>query len=99
MKCVHDSFINEYYHTVVIATEKLSNSEAKSTCYDNFEGDNNRVVIFFNQHLLRSCLFFRLQVYQTVSIIRLRVYRHSFIATVYLVTVAIKECDKLEVLC
>ena len=45
---------NEYYHTVVIATEKLSNSEAKPRCYDNFEGDNNRVIIFFNQHLLRS---------------------------------------------
>ena len=41
--------------------------------------------------------FFRLQVYQTVSIIRLRVYvyHHSFIATVYLVTVVIKECDEL----
>ena len=37
---------NEYYHTVVIATEKLSNSEAKPNCYDNFEGDNNRVLIF-----------------------------------------------------
>ena len=38
---------NEYYHTVVIATEKLLNSEAKPRCYDNFEGDNNHVVIFF----------------------------------------------------
>ena len=38
--------INEYYHTVVIATERLSNSEAKPRCYDYFEGDNNRVVIF-----------------------------------------------------
>ena len=37
---------NEYHHTVVIATEKLSNSKAKPRCYDNFEGDNNRVVIF-----------------------------------------------------
>ena len=37
---------NEYYHTVVIATENLSNSEAKPMCYDNFEGDDNRVVIF-----------------------------------------------------
>ena len=36
----------EYYHTVVIATEKLSNSEAKPRCYDNFKGDNNRVIIF-----------------------------------------------------
>ena len=27
---------------------------------------------------------FRLQVYQTVSIVRLRVYHHSFIATVFL---------------
>ena len=42
---------NEYYHTVVIATEKLSNSEAKPRCYDNFEGDNNRVVIF----LINTC--------------------------------------------
>ena len=41
---------NEYYHTVVIATEKLSNSEAKPRCYDNIGGDNNRVVIFLNQH-------------------------------------------------
>ena len=37
---------NEYYHTVVIATKKLSNSEAKPRCYDNFEGDKNHVVIF-----------------------------------------------------
>ena len=36
----------EYYHTVVIATEKLSISEAKPRFYDNFEGDNNRLVIF-----------------------------------------------------
>ena len=43
--------LNEYYHTVVIANEKLSNSEAKSRCYDNFEGDNNRVVIF----LINTC--------------------------------------------
>ena len=49
-----DNRNHEYYHTVVIATEKLSNSEAKPRCYDNFEGDNKRVVIFFNQHLLRS---------------------------------------------
>ena len=42
---------NDYYHTFVIATEKLSNSEAKPRCYDNFEGDNNRVVIF----LINSC--------------------------------------------
>ena len=42
---------NEYYHTVVIATEKLSNSEAKPRCYENFEGDNNRVVIF----LINTC--------------------------------------------
>ena len=46
--------VNEYYYTVVIATEKLSNSEAKPRYYDNFEGDNNRVVIFLKQHLLRS---------------------------------------------
>ena len=39
---------------VVIATEKLSNSKAKPKCYDNFEGDNIRVVIFINQHLMRS---------------------------------------------
>ena len=31
---------------VVIATEKLSNSEAKPRLYDNFEGDNKLVVIF-----------------------------------------------------
>ena len=37
----------ECSHTVVIATEKLSNSEAKPRCYDNFEGDNNRVVFFW----------------------------------------------------
>ena len=37
---------NEIYHTVVIATEKLSNSEAKTRCYDNFEGDNIRVLFF-----------------------------------------------------
>ena len=42
---------NEYYHTVVTATEKLSNSEAKTRCYDNFGGDNNRVVIF----LINTC--------------------------------------------
>ena len=42
---------NEYYHTVVSATKKLSNSEAKPRCYDNFEGDNNRVVIF----LINTC--------------------------------------------
>ena len=40
---------------VVIGTEKLTNSEAKSRCYDNFEGDNNRVVFFLNnQYLLWS---------------------------------------------
>ena len=43
--------LNEYYHTVVIATEILSNSEGKPRCYDNFEGDNNRVVIF----LINTC--------------------------------------------
>ena len=43
--------INEYYHTVVIATEKLSNSKAKPRCYDKFEGNNNRVVIF----LINTC--------------------------------------------
>ena len=41
-----DSINIENFHTVVIATEKLSNSEAKPWCYDNFEGDNNSVVIF-----------------------------------------------------
>ena len=40
------NYAHEYYHTVVIATEKLANSEAKPRCYDNFEGDKNRVVIF-----------------------------------------------------
>ena len=39
-------YSNEYYDTVVIATEKLSNSEAKPRCYDNFEDHNNRVVTF-----------------------------------------------------
>ena len=43
--------VNEYYHTVVIATEKLSNTEAKPRCYDNFEGDNNRLIIF----LINTC--------------------------------------------
>ena len=43
--------MNEYYHTVVIATENLSYSEAKPRCYGNFEGDNNRVVIF----LINTC--------------------------------------------
>ena len=47
---------HENFHTVVIATEKLSNSEAKPRCYENFEGDENRMVIF-HQHLLRICLF------------------------------------------
>ena len=36
----------EYYHTIVISTEKLSNSELKPRSYDNFEGDNNCVIIF-----------------------------------------------------
>ena len=93
---LHNACFNECYHTVVIATENLSNLKAKSRCCDNFEGDNNRVV-FLIKHLLSSCLFFRLQFYQTVSIIRLRVYHHSFIATVHLLTVAMKECDKLVV--
>ena len=35
---------NEYYHTVIIATEKFSNSEAKLRCYDNFEGDTKTTV-------------------------------------------------------
>ena len=43
--------VDEYYHTVVIATEKLSNSEAKPRFYDYFEVDNNRVVIF----LINTC--------------------------------------------
>ena len=42
--------LNINYHTVVFATEKLSNSEAKPMCYDNFEGDN-RVIIF----LINAC--------------------------------------------
>ena len=42
---------NEYYHTVTIATEKFSNSEVELRCYDNFEGDNNRVVII----LINTC--------------------------------------------
>ena len=37
---------NDFSNTVVIATKKLSSSEAKPRCYDNFEDDNNRVVIF-----------------------------------------------------
>ena len=41
---------NKYCRMVIIATEKLSNSEAKPRFYDNFEGINNRVVNF-NQHL------------------------------------------------
>ena len=43
---------NEFYHTVVIATERLSNSDGKPRCYDNFGGDNNRVVVF----LINPCL-------------------------------------------
>ena len=43
--------IHEYYHTVVIATKMLSNSEAKQRCYDNFEGDNKRVIFF----LINTC--------------------------------------------
>ena len=42
---------NEYNHTVIIATDKLSKSEAKPRCYDNFESDSNRVVIF----LISTC--------------------------------------------
>ena len=45
-------------------------------------------------HHTRHTRFFGLQVCQTVSIIRLRVYNHSFIATSYFVTVATKEFDK-----
>ena len=47
----YSQVLPEYYHTVLIANEKLSNSEAKPKCYDNFEGDNNRVVIF----LINTC--------------------------------------------
>ena len=90
---IRESIINENYPTVVMATENLPNFEAKSKCYGNFEGDKNGVVFSCCDHVC----FFRLQVYQTVSIIRLQVYHHSFIATVFLVTVAIKDCDKLVV--
>ena len=50
-------------------------------------------------HTHTTQYFFRLKDYQIVPIIRLRVYQHSFIATVYSVTVAIKDCDKLVVSC
>ena len=48
---------HEYYRTVVIAIENLSNSEAKPRCYDNFEGNNNRAVFFLSTPFLSFVCF------------------------------------------
>ena len=68
--------IKGYYHTAVIATERLSNSKAKPRFFDKFEGDNNRVVISINQHLMRSFKNFT-QLFLVIHMYLLRTIRFS----------------------